>query len=91
MNIDPLSNSNINPSQRRLNSFNEHTGETAARGGFDQLSTGLSSSVRDRLAALPEIRPEVVDRGRQLLLDPNYPSQAIVEKIASLITPLSED
>lgn len=91
MNIDPLSNSNITPSYRRHASVDGGAGDNAPSSGFDQLSTDRSTSVRETLAALPEIRPEVVARGRELLADPNYPSQAIVEKIAQLITPLSED
>ena len=91
MNIDPLSNSNINPSYRRHSAFGASGNEAAATGGFEQLSADRSATVRETLASLPEIRPEVVARGRELLPDSNYPSQEIVEKIAALITPLSED
>lgn len=91
MNIDPLSHSNYIPQQSRNASFNEQPAGDAAHGGSDQLSAELSASVRDTLATLPEIRPEMVAYGRQLLSDPNYPGPDIVQKIASLITPLSED
>ena len=91
MNIDPLSNSNLIPPYRRHASFDERPGQAATSNDHDRLSARLSTSVRDTLAALPDIRPDVVERGRQLLADPNYPGQAIVQKIASLITPLSED
>jgi len=91
MNIDPLSNSNFVPPYRRHAAFNEQAGAESARNDADRLSAGLSTSVRDTLASLPAIRPEVVERGRKLLADPNYPGPDVVRKIASLITPLSED
>jgi hypothetical protein len=90
MNIDPLSNSGFIPPSRRNGSFSQRADENSSGGGFDQLSTELSNSVRNRLASLPEARPEVVARGRELAADPTYPGQDIVRKIASLITPLSE-
>ncbi len=91
MNIDPLSNSSdIAAFFRRRAAFQENNPASNGDGG-DQLATTRSSSVRDTLAALPEVRPEVVERGRQLLADPNYPGADVVQKIASLITPLSED
>jgi hypothetical protein len=33
----------------------------------------------------PEIRPEVLARGRALAADPNYPTPAIINKLAGLI------
>jgi hypothetical protein len=90
MNIDPLSNSNINPFARRHTSFREQPGDAGSGAEGEIFSAERSASVRDTLAALPEIRPEVVARGRQLLADANYPGPDIVSKIASLITPLPE-
>lgn len=91
MNIDPLSNSNINPFSRRHAAFREQSGEAVAGAGGEQLSAARSSSIRDTLASLPEIRPEVVARGRELLADTNYPGQDIIAKIAALITPLPQE
>ena len=45
----------------------------------------------DALREQPEIRPEVVAKGKELLNDPNYPSQEIVESIAKLIVPLDDE
>ncbi len=39
------------------------------------------------LDELPEVRSEMVERGKALLADPNYPSRQICEKIAGLVTP----
>jgi len=38
------------------------------------------------LGRTPEIRPEVVARGRELAVDRNYPPLAIIQDISSIIT-----
>lgn len=92
MNIDPLSNhSHIAASFRRHAGFQDGEHAEGMNGRYDQLATERSNAVREAFASLPEIRPEVVERGRQLLADPNYPGPEIVKKIAGLITPLPED
>lgn len=45
----------------------------------------------DALRSTPEIRPEVVARGKELLKDPNYPSKEIVDSIAKLIVPFDDE
>jgi hypothetical protein len=60
----------------------------------DQISTEHAAFLRAELVRQPEIRPEVVERGRALAADPSYPSSAIVQSIAGriLASPdLSED
>ena len=52
------------------------TGETLSSAGAD--------SLRAALAATPEIRPEVVARGKELASDVNYPPRAIIEDLAKL-------
>jgi len=92
MNIDPLStNSQFISSFRRHTAFNEAPGSTPVDAGWDQLATDRSTGLRESLAALAEVRPEMVERGRQLLQDPNYPGADVIGKIARLITPLPED
>lgn len=51
----------------------------------DQLSTAGAELLKAKLANEPEIRPEVVERGRALAADPNYPSSAIISSVASKI------
>jgi hypothetical protein len=60
----------------------------------DRLSTENTSRLRAALAQQPEIRPEVVERGRALAADPSYPSPEIIRKISAMIVQspdLSED
>ena len=38
-----------------------------------------------QVAAQPAVRPEQVERAKQLLSSPNYPPRAIVESVARLI------
>ena len=91
MNIDPLNNSDYIYSLRGKTQGNGHRQQQEAAVSQDQLSVNTSSKIRQALDQIPEIRPEVVERGRQLAADPNYPSQEVVRKIAQLITPFSED
>jgi hypothetical protein len=49
---------------------------------------------QDALASQPEIRPEMVEKGRVLAEDPDYPSAAVIKHVAGLIfnsPDLSED
>jgi len=60
----------------------------------DRLSTESAARLRVALSEQPEIRPEVVERGRALAADPSYPSADTLRKVGGLIlnTPdLSED
>ncbi|HLP24595.1 MAG TPA: hypothetical protein VK477_02875 [Acidobacteriota bacterium] len=62
--------------------------------GADRFSAEQSATLRAALAAQPEIRPEVVARGKELAADPNYPSNDILRKVgeALLTAPdLTED
>ena len=91
MNIDPLSNSNY-IQQARVNGRSKPQNDVVTQDqDGDSVSTETSENVRSTLASMPEVRPDVVARGRQLAADPNYPSQDVVNKIAKLITPLSEE
>ena len=89
MKIDPLHNSGHINRPHVNGRANGHA--AAGEQTTDRLSTELSNKVREAFASIPEIRPDVVERGHQLRVDPNYPSQEIVEKIARLITPFSEE
>jgi len=60
----------------------------------DQISTGSAAALRASLAQDPEIRPAVVARARALAADPDYPSVAIMKRVAQQIVAapdLSED
>lgn len=56
----------------------------------DSLSTGNVQRLQAALAATPEIRPEMVEHGTKLAVDPNYPPREIIEDVARLIVE-SED
>lgn len=53
--------------------------------GSDRFSTEQSSALREALAAQPEIRPEVVARGKELAADPSYPSFDILRKVGEAL------
>lgn len=87
MNIDPLSTGGI-----PLNGAHRSTpqnGEIHSMPGNprDSLSVERSMAIDNTMSRIPEIRPEVVARGKALLADSNYPGPQITEKIAALIVP----
>ena len=51
----------------------------------------LQLSALEKLRSEPEIRPEVVAKGKELLNDPDFPSQEMINSIAKLITPFADD
>ncbi len=60
----------------------------------DRLSLDQAGALGSALAGQPEIRPEVVEKGRALAADPNYPPRSVINQIASQILnapDLSED
>ncbi len=93
MNIDPL---NTNPQAYSLPPAAQ--GQNAAAQSLpaaaedaDTLSAEMTDKVRASLAAMPEVRPDVVERGRQLMNNPNWPTPEIVNSIAGMITPFSAE
>ena len=56
-----------------------------ASAGKDNFSADNTAGLRSALNAQPEIRPEVVARGKALASDPAYPSNAILRKIGQAI------
>ncbi|HVU15765.1 MAG TPA: hypothetical protein VHD32_02485 [Candidatus Didemnitutus sp.] len=53
--------------------------------GADQFSAANSDALRGALASQPEIRPDVVARGRELAADPSYPSLDILRQVGQKI------
>lgn len=62
-----------------------HTRSRAIPPGADRFSAENSSALHAALAAQPEIRPEVVARGRILAADPAYPSPAVLRQVGAAI------
>lgn len=50
----------------------------------ESLSTAHAESLHRALASSPEIRPEMVELGRKLAVDPNYPPLEIIEQLSEL-------
>lgn len=51
----------------------------------DSLSTSHAEALQRALETTPEIRPEMVELGRKLASDPNYPPLEIIEQLSKLI------
>ncbi len=63
----------------------------AAKSDNTPIGEKVELSKLDALKSEPEIRPEVVAKGKELLNDPNYPSKEIVDSIAKLIVPFDDE
>lgn len=50
----------------------------------DNLSRANSQALQTALANSPEVRPDVVEHGKRLLVDLNYPPRAIIESLSKL-------
>ncbi len=64
------------------------TGQVTVRASAprpDQLSVENATHLREALVRQPEIRPEVVERGRALAADPQYPSADTLKQIGAAI------
>jgi hypothetical protein len=62
--------------------------------GSDQVSTSQAEFLKSELARQPEVRPDVVARGKALAADSNYPPASVLKNVASQILnspDLSED
>jgi uncharacterized membrane protein len=53
--------------------------------GGERLSSSNTEALREALKNSPEIRPEVVEKGKQLAVDPNYPPRQLIESLAKLM------
>jgi uncharacterized membrane protein len=53
--------------------------------GGERLSVANTQALREALNNAPEIRPEVVERAKNLAVDPNYPPRELIERLAKLM------
>jgi hypothetical protein len=82
MNIQPIKTETVPPSPRPKPA-------QAAKGGgaspaSDSVKPGVAEKLMEAIRNEPETRAEVVERGRALVADPNYPSAEQLEKLAEL-------
>jgi hypothetical protein len=82
--IQPTSPSDAAGRAKALQAL-EHATPAPPTAKNDRLSTAGSDQLRAALKAQPEVRPEVVQRGRALAADPAYPSADIIKHISAKI------
>jgi len=58
--------------------------------GVESLSTAHADSLQRALESSPEIRPEMVELGQALAIDPNYPPRHIIDQLAKMFTNASD-
>ena len=94
MNINNNSNPTHLYTQNLANRQNAKTADAAAAESKPALGASAEKVEFSKLDAVrkdPEIRPEMVAKGKELLNDPNFPSKEIVDSIAKLIVPFADD
>ena len=91
MNINNSSNPNHIYAQNLANNARAKANSDAAASAKGSFEDKLQLSALEKLRSEPEIRPEVVAKGRELLNDPDFPSQEMINSIAKLITPFADD
>jgi len=93
MNIDPSNNPHSVYFQNLTASAQRPAAPANPASGAPATSSGdtLELKALDSLRAIPEVRPEVVAKGKELLSDPNFPSKEMINEIAKLIEPFADD
>jgi hypothetical protein len=56
----------------------------------DRLSTDGADQLRQLIAGEPEIRPEMVEKGRVLAADPSYPPSDLIRQLAGMLVNSSD-
>jgi hypothetical protein len=86
-NAEPMINSTSSSDRTsRTDAVTPGPQKTAGHGIIaDNFSAEQSAALREALARQPDIRPEVVARGRALAADPSYPSPEILRKVSAAI------
>jgi len=56
----------------------------------ERLSSSNTQALQEALKSSPEIRPEVVERGKLLAVDGSYPPRAIIESLSKLFVQARE-
>lgn len=92
MNIDPRTNVNQIYAQNLAKQSSAKQAAPAAETKTGSVGGDtLELSALDKLRSQPEVRPEVVAKGKELLNDPDFPSAQMINDLAKLIVPFADD
>lgn len=93
MNIDPQNNASHILSQNIAKSGQQAPAksESNANNSVNNAGDKLELNTLDSLRSIPEVRPEMVAKGKELLNDPNFPSQEMINQMAKLIVPFADE
>ena len=58
---------------------------TSPKSAADEASFDSSKALNRSLSLVPDVRPDVVARARQLIADVNYPPEVAINKISDLL------
>jgi hypothetical protein len=93
MNINPQNNANNIYAQNLGKAGQNAQAKPEAESSAKAAAVGdkLQLNALDSLRSQPEVRPEMVAKGKELLNDPNYPSKEMMQDIAKLIVPFADE
>ncbi len=91
MNIDPNNASQIQAKIIAARQNATISGSQTSKPQSASVPQNVEFNILDKLRSEPEVRPEVVAKGKELLNDPSFPSPEVVNSIAKLITPYADD
>lgn len=92
--IQSTSSTGASSGSNAINLGLQSAAQRSVPAGRDSLSLDQAGALQTALSDQPEIRSDVVERGRALAADPNYPSASVIGHVANLIAnsaDLSED
>ncbi|MBN2235783.1 MAG: hypothetical protein JW706_11595 [Opitutales bacterium] len=91
MNIDGLETTLIESMKSTFLAPKQDTPVKAPTQEEVRVETEKLAQMAQRVQEMPENRPEVVERGIELLNDPNYPSADVEEQLAAILLGFEEE
>ena len=93
MNIDGIDPSQIEGLKSPMldSQANAPVQEQQAQAANANTETAKLQQLAQKVEEMPDNRPEVVERGKELLNDPNYPSPDIEDQVARILLGVQEE
>jgi hypothetical protein len=76
---------NLLRTEQFAGSLQKQTARSKSPAETEQLSASSQETLQSVLESQPEVRPEVVERGRSLAVDGNYPPKELIRKLSEML------
>lgn len=81
---------NLLRSEQITEGLQKQTARSKSSPETERLSASSQETLQSVLESQPEVRPEVVERGRSLAIDANYPPKEIIRKLSEMLLQTSD-